>query len=216
MATTFAFLGMLLMSMLVALLAALQLGDLFLVADELAPMIGAVAGFTVVSLAAFAAIHVLTRKPGPVTAVALALAVLAVAPAVLPGLIGPERLPIALALVVPAWLAVLVQWGLVRQRMMRATGQSDLTRWPWYTTFTAALAVLNPYGLSFIQSTFRHSATELSWELTASITAGGLCALLLAAWVEYYVRDRILNRRVAEPPRDRAPDPYLQEAHDAR
>ena len=202
MAATIAFLGMLLMSMLVALLAVLQLGDLFLAADEFAPAIGALAGFTMVSLLAFAAVHALTRKPGPITAVALVLAVLAVAPAALPGWLGPYSLWVALALVVPAWLAVLVQWGLVRQRLMRSAGQSDLTRWPWYTTSVAALAVLNPYGLSFIQSTFRHSPADTQWGLTAWITAGGMAVLLVAAWVECYIRDRILNRRLdaSQPP----------------
>ena len=210
MSAVFAFLGMLLISILVALLAALQLGDFFLANDEFVLVIAGVVGFTTVSLAAFAIAYALARRHGALTAVALVLALLAFAPVALPGLmqkiadrstnpysIGVENTSITIELVVPALLAVLVQWGLVRRRWLRIAGEEELTRWPWVTTGIACLVILNPFGLAFASSTLKHSATEWLWELTASITAGVLAALLVMAWTECYIRDRMLNRRLA-------------------
>ena len=50
----------------------------------------------------------------------------------------------------PALLVVLMQWGLVRRRFLRATGADDLTLWPWLTTAAAGLAILNPIGLALV------------------------------------------------------------------
>lgn len=228
MAAAFAFLGMLLISMLVALLAALQLGDFFLANEEFVVVIAVVAGFTLLSLAAFAIVYAVTPRAGPLTTVALILALLALAPVALPSLIqkvadrstnpysvGVENASIVLELVIPALLAVLVQWGLVRRRWLRSVGGDDLSRWPWFTTAVAALVILNPYGLAFIQSALQHSATDWLWELSASITAGVLALLLVAAWLECYIRDRILNRRAGQAASSPRAEGLLQEAHDA-
>jgi hypothetical protein len=230
MATAFAFLGMLLVSMLVALLAVLQLGDFFLANDEFILVIAGVAAFTILSLAVLAIAYAVTPNAGLIAGVALVLAIVAVAPVALTGLIariadrstnpytlGVEKTAITLELLIPALLAVLVQWGLVRRRWLRSVGESDLTRWPWFTTVVAALVILNPFGLAYLQSTLQHSATDSLWALTASITAGVLCALLIAAWIECYIRDRILNRHSAAAvpdARDATADPFLQEARD--
>ena len=141
MATTFAFLGMLLMSMVIALLAALQLGDFFGVGNEFAWVILAVAGFAVFALLVFALAYWLVRRADLLIWVAWVLAGLALAPLVLPELaqtiadrsanpttVGAENVAITLELVIPALLAVLVQWGLVRRRFLRSAGQDDLTR----------------------------------------------------------------------------------------
>src|SRR6267154_2758060 len=161
MAAVFAFLAMLLISMLVALLAALQLGDFFNANDEFSLVILGVVAFTSVSLAVFALAYRVTRRAGVLTAVAVILVSVALAPAALPGLIrkiadrshnpytvGVENTYITLELIVPALLAVLVQWGLVRRRWLRAHGDEELTRWPWVTTAVAGLVILNPFGLA--------------------------------------------------------------------
>ena len=152
------------------------------------------------------------------TFVALVLAAFALAPVALPGLIqmiadrstnpytvGVENTSITLELVIPALLAVLVQWGLVRRRWLRAAGEDDLTRWPWITTAVAGLVILNPFGLAFLQGTLKHSASDFMWEFTATVTAGVLGALLVMAWIECYIRERILNRRLAASPSPQEP-----------
>ena len=210
MSAVFAFLGILLISMLVALLAALQLGDFLFANDEFVLVIAGVAGFAAVSLAVFAVVYAVAQRDVVLTAVTLVLAVLALAPVALPGLIqqiadrstnpysiGVENTSITIELVVPALLAVLVQWGLVRRRWLRLAGEDELTRWPWITTGIACLVILNPFGLAFVSSTLKHSATDWLWELAAAITAGVLAALLVMAWIECYIRDRMLNRRLA-------------------
>src|SRR5437764_14217370 len=166
MAAVCAFLGMLLISMLVALLAALQLGDFFSASGEFGLVILGVVAFTVFALAVFALAYAVTRRAGVLTAVAVILAIVALAPAALPGLIqkiadrsqnpftvGVENTYITLELIVPALLAVLVQWGLVQRRWLRAHGDEELSRWPWITTAVAGFVSLNPFGLAFLQGT---------------------------------------------------------------
>ena len=64
MAAVFAFLGMLLISMLVALLAALQLGDFFNASGEFGLVILGVVAFTTFALAVFALAYRVTRRVG--------------------------------------------------------------------------------------------------------------------------------------------------------
>jgi len=222
MAAVFAFLGMLLISILVALLAALQLGDFFNASGEFGLVILGVVAFTSVSLAVYALAYRVTRRAGVLTVVAVALGIVALGPLALPGLIqkiadrshnpytvGVENTYITLELIVPALLAVLVQWGLVRRRWLRAHGDEELTRWPWVTTAVAGLAILNPIGLAFLGGTLNRSGGNLLWELVATVTGAGLAALLVMAWIECYIRERMLNRRLGAPaPRDAAPDEF--------
>jgi hypothetical protein len=224
MAAVFAFLGMLLISILVALLAALQLGDFFNASGEFGLVILGVVAFTSVSLAVFALAYRVTRRPGVLTVVAVILGVFALAPLALPGLIqkiadrshnpytvGVENTYITLELIVPALLAVLVQWGLVRRRWLRAHGDEELTRWPWVTTAVAGLVILNPIGLAFLGGTLNRSGGDLLWEFVATVTGAGLAALLVMAWIECYIRDRMLNRRLGAPqpaPREVAPHEF--------
>ena len=88
---------------------------------------------------------------------------------------GVENTSITLELVIPALLAVLVQWGLVRRRWLRAAAEDDFTRWPWIATAVAGLVILNPFGLAFLQATLQHSAADLMWEFTATVTASRPC-----------------------------------------
>ena len=226
MAEVFAFLGMLLLSMVVALLAALQLGDFFNASGEFGLVIFGVATFTAFALAIFALVYSIAPRAGVLTAVALLLALCALAPVGLPGLVqmiadrstnpytvGDENVSITLELVIPALIAVLVQWGLVRRRWLRSAGDDDLTHWPWVTTIVAGLVVLNPFGLAFLQATLKHSPTDFMWEFTATVTASVLGALLVMAWIECYIRERMLNRRMAaNPPPEEPPNGGKAEA----
>jgi len=226
MAAVFAFLGMLLISMLVALLATLQLGDFFNANDELGLVILTVVAFTIVALSVFALAYRITRRAGMLTVVAVFLAAVALTPAALPGFIqkiadhsnnpfavGVENTYITLELIGPALLAVLVQWGLVRRRWLRLHGDEELTRWPWVTTAVAGLVTLNPFGLAFLQATLNRTGGDLLWEFVATVTGGALAALLVMAWIECYIRERMLNRRLASPPlapHDATPDELHQ------
>jgi hypothetical protein len=218
MAAAFAFLGIWLISLVVALLAALQLGDFFGANNEFGLVILGVMGFTVFALLVFALAYAMARRATVFAFVALALAAVAIAPAALPGLIqaiadrstnpytvGIENISIALELIIPALAAVLVQWGLVRRRWLRAAAEDDFTRWPWLATAVAGLVILNPFGLAFLQSTLKHSGGDFMWEFTAMVTGAGLAALLVMAWIECYIRDRILNRRLAVSPSPQEP-----------
>ena len=114
MAAAFAFLGIWLISLVVALLAALQLGDFFGANNEFGLVILGVMGFTVFALLVFALAYAMARRAAVFAFVALALAAIALTPAALPGLIqtiadrstspytvGIENTSITLELVIP-------------------------------------------------------------------------------------------------------------------
>jgi hypothetical protein len=218
MAAVFAFVGMLLISLVTALLAAFQLGDFFGANDEFILVIASVAAFTIVAMAAFAGAYTVARRASLFIRVALALAALALILVALPGLVqkiadrstnpstvGVENTYIMLEFIVPALIAVLVQWGLVRRCWLRAANDDDLTRWPWITTAVAALVILSPFGLAFLQSTLKRSGGDFMWEFTATVTGVVLGLLLVMAGVECYIRERMLNRRLAASPPYEAP-----------
>ena len=60
----------------------------------------------------------------------------------------------------------------------------------------AGLVILNPFGLAFLQGTLNRSGGDLLWEFVATVTGGALAALLVMAWIECYIRERMLNRRL--------------------
>ena len=209
MAAAFAFLGMLLLSLVVALLAALQLGDFFQAGDELLMVIAAITVFAMISIAIHAAVYAQAKRPSVLNALALALAILAAAASLWPGAAGriaalsSNRVAegagpsaVALELLIPALFAVLVQWGLVRRRWLRAAGEDDFSCWPWLTTAVVGLGILNPIGLSFAWPALQASARDF----TTLVTAGGAFALVVMGAIECYIKSRILRRRLGVPP----------------
>jgi hypothetical protein len=206
MAAAFAFLGIFLTSLIVAELAALSLGDFFGANDEFVVVLAVVAAFTILSGAVFAVCYATLKRARALNWVAVLLALLAVVAVAAPGLVGwianfstnpftvgEEEVSIAFELAIPALLAVLVQWGLVRRRYLQVSGEDDLTRWPWVTTVIAAFALLNPLGLTFVLASFQR--VDIMWAFMASVTAGTVAALAAMAGVEYYIRGRLLHWR---------------------
>ena len=81
----FALLATLIVSLVVALLAALQLGDFFRAGDELLAVLIAVAGFAVLSITVLATGYRLAKRPRTLSAIAGGLALAATALALWPG-----------------------------------------------------------------------------------------------------------------------------------
>ena len=219
MAAFVAFVGTLLLSLVVSLIAALQLGDFFGSGDEFVLVLGYLLVFGTAAFVIFAIGYRLAPSLRVLNLLAFALAMLALVPPATPGFVhriaehstnpytvGIERTYIRIELLVPALIAVLVQWGLIRGRWLRAAGEEDLTLWPWLTTAVAGLVILNPLGLTFLTDTIKHSPTDLLWQPIAIGTAGVLAALLVMAWVECYIRGRILDRRQAAGAPEAGPD----------
>jgi len=210
MVAVFAFLGMLLLSLVVALLAALQLGDFFRASEEFVPILTVIAIFAAAVIVVFAIAYAMATRVRAINVIAAALSLLALALVALPSLVeriaerasnpftaGVENASITLELLVPLLLVVLVQWGLVRRRWLRAAGEEDLSRWPWVTTVVAGLLILNPFGLALVSSALQRSASDFMWPYFAGLTAAAAGALVVMAAVECYIRGRILRRRLA-------------------
>ena len=213
MAAVFAFLGIFLTSLLVAELAALSLGDFFGANDEFVLVLAAVAAFATFTTVIFAVRYANAQRVRALNGIALLLALLTVALVAVPGLVswiaafsgtpftvGEEGVSIALELLIPALFAVLTQWGLVRRRYLRMVGEDDLTRWPWVTTVIAIFVVLNPFGLTFILATVKQTSGDIMWQFMSTVTAGSVCALVVMAGIECYIRGRILRRRKGSNP----------------
>jgi hypothetical protein len=205
-----AFLGILLMSLVVAMLAALQLADFFRATEEFILVIAVIAVFSGIATAAFAIASVAARRAGTFNLVAFGLLVLAFVMVSVPALsewiaarssnpfsIGPAlELQIVLEILVPSLLVVLVQWGLARRRWRRAAGEEDLTRWPWITTVVAGLAILNPFGLAILASALKRDPGDWMWQFWTMVTSAAIAAVVVIGGIECYIRARILRRRV--------------------
>ena len=87
MAAAIAFLGMLLLSMVVALLAAFQLGDYFGATDEFVVVILILAIFAIVTIVVFAVSDAVAKSAQALNWVALTLALSALAPVFSPRLV---------------------------------------------------------------------------------------------------------------------------------
>ena len=206
-----AFLGTFLLSLFVALLAALQLADYFAATEEFGLVLIALPVFVTICLLAFIAANVWARQPRVFNAVAAGLALLAFIPLAFPALvktaadrstnpfsIAIENTAVALEFIVPALVAVLVQWGLVRRRWLRLRGEDDLSLWPWIATMVGGLAILNPYGLDIIGQAISYGPTNWLRDMVRTIALGGVAALLAMVFLETYIRGRMLRRRLAQ------------------
>jgi len=213
MSTVFVFFGILLVSLVVSFLAALQLADFFQATEEFIAVMMALLAFEFVALLIFAVAYAAVRRVGWLAAVAVLLCITVFALVALPSLMdikagraaladsfSGKSLAVSLELLVPAIIAILVQWGLTRHRWLRMRGLDDLSPWPWVTTVVAGLVILNPAGLSVVVATIRHSPTDWLWGMGATLTAGGVLVLTAMALVEYYIRGRMRSRRLGARP----------------
>jgi hypothetical protein len=64
----------------------------------------------------------------------------------------------------------------------------------------AGLIVLNPLGLNVMAAAFEQSATDWFRQFWTWIAAAGAVAVLVFGWVEYYIRGRMLSRRLGAGP----------------
>jgi hypothetical protein len=208
MSAALAFTGTFLLSLFVALLAALQLADYFGANEELILVLMTLPVFAFVSLLAFLVVNAVAKRPSAFHWIALLLALLALSPLALPILVqmiadrstnpftfGIENTAIVIELIVPALIAVLVQWGLVRRRWLRIRGEDDLSRWPWVTTIVAGLVILNPVGLDILGQAITYRASNWMRELMRTVALCSAAALIAMTLIEYYVRGRMLRRR---------------------
>jgi hypothetical protein len=207
------FLGTFLLSLFVALLVALQLADYFAATEEFALVLMALPVFVTICLLAFIAANALARQPRVFNAVAACLALLAFMPLAFPALvktaadrssnpfsIAIENTAVALEFIVPALVAVLVQWGLVRRRWLRLRGEDDLSLWPWIATVVGGLAILNPYGLDIVGQAITYTPTNWLRDMVRTIALSGAAALLAMVFLETYIRGRMLRRRATLGP----------------
>ncbi len=206
-----AFLGTFLLSLFVALLAALQLADYFAATEEFALVLITLPVFVTICLLAFIAANVLARQPRVFNAVAACLALLAFMPLAFPAFVktatdrstnpfslATENTAVALEFIVPALVAVLVQWGLVRRRWLRLRGEDDLSLWPWIATIVGGLAILNPYGLDIIGQAISYGSTNWLRDVVRTMALTGVAVLLAMVFLETYIRGRMLRRRLAQ------------------
>jgi hypothetical protein len=208
----FVFLGTWLLSEFVALLAALQLADHFGATDEFVAVMLAIMAFAVIAIVAFAVAYRFAKRAGVFAWIAIALgavvAALVLTPTALdmfparasnPYTIAIENVAVSIELLVPAFIVLLAQWGLVRRRFLRVRGEDDLTLWPWITIVVAGLAVLNPFGLRVVGAALAQSPTDWLRGVWLVVALSGAGVLVVMSAVECYIRARMLRRRALGP-----------------
>lgn len=207
MAAAFAFLGMLLVSLLVGVLVALQLGDFFITGGEFSYVISVLVVLVTISMGVLVAVDAKAKSASTLCLAAWMVAAAEVALIAVPGsvqwianhstnpyTINTEQTAYRLEMALPAVLAVLTQWGLLRRLRLRTAREDDLARWPWIATVVAGLAIFNPPGLAVIWTALFQRG-EMMWSLFATV-AGVLAAVLVViAVIECYIRGRIRRRR---------------------
>ncbi len=209
-AAVLSLLGTLLLSLFVALLAALQLADHFRAVEASLPVFAALAVFGAAVLGIFMAVSATSQRvrslnlsaAGLVLAVAAGTVAWIAAAGWLSGRTPPlpdrDRLLLALGFAAPAVLLVLVQWGLMRRRWLRLRGEEELGLWPWGATAIAGFAVLNPLGLEVLATALGQGpGGGLRPVWAAAALGSGFAAVVMAA-LECYIRSRMLRRRLAQ------------------
>ncbi|MBM3528637.1 MAG: hypothetical protein FJX62_11130 [Alphaproteobacteria bacterium] len=211
MAAVLAYSGILLASLVVASVAALQLADFFGAGDEFVLVMAIDAAFAAGAMLTFAAFSVLADRVRTLHLTAALMMLIALLLVSTPGLrewiaassgnpfktAREQELQITLEILVPSTLAVLVQWALVRRRWLIAAGEEEMTLWPWIATAATAFIVLNPFGLAVTSLALRQeTAGWLNdlWSATVAVTVG---ILIVMAAAECYIRSRIRRRRTA-------------------
>lgn len=71
------------------------------------------------------------------------------------------------------------------------------TRWPWISMVLAAITILNPVGLAFLESAIKYSPTDWLRDLSVIIVLSGAAILLLIGFIEWFIRRRLAARRMA-------------------
>ena len=116
-----------------------------------------------------------------------------------PYTVGIENTYVTLELMIPALLAVLVQWGLVRRRWLRAAGErgSDALALG-HDRAWRGLVILNPIGLAVVAHDAANAPGPTACgSIFATVTAAVAGVLVVMASIECYIRGRILRRRQA-------------------
>lgn len=208
-----AYVGIFLLSLLVALLAALQLADYFGATEELIAVLMALPAFVSGAMLVFVVVARLARQVAAIDGAAALLAALAFAPLAMPGLVeeaadrasspftvGTDSRNILIELIVPALLAVLVLWGLVRRRWLQLRGENGLSRWPWIATALAGFAILNPGGLEVLGQAVAYHPGNMMRDLARMVAFGGIGLLIAAGLIESYIRGRLQRSRPSAQP----------------
>ncbi len=204
MSAVFAFLGMFMLSMLVAILAAMQFADFFQVTEEFALVLVGLPVLVCTTMLIFLWTYAAASAARTFRWVALAQAAAAIAiMAILlirrrPGgtaALSTTDIRLLLELLVPALIAILIQWGLVRRRWLLLRGEDDFSHWPWVTTVLGGLAIINPLGLEYVAYGLRQTASDRLHSPAALLPWVGAAMLVAMLLIECYIRTRMMRRR---------------------
>jgi hypothetical protein len=199
---------MYLLSLFVALLAALQLADYFGATDGFIAVLIAVAIFVTIAMLVMAVAARHARRAATIDVAAALLALLAFAPlALYAGADAPagrfavltESRAFLVELIVPTLIAVLVLWGLMRRHWLQRRGESGFSRWPWIATALAGFAVLNPAGLELLGQAVAYRPGDAMRDSARMATFGGLGLLTVFVLLESWIRDRMKRRARPAP-----------------
>jgi hypothetical protein len=152
------FAGVYILSLVLAYAVGMQVAEYFLLQDEFIVVMFALALFSFVVIAVFAAIYIVQPKVNWLGYGAIGLALVAFGIEELPALgdafarrstnpylVGSAQdRAIAASLLLPAFVMLLIQWPLLRRHWLIARGLEHRMLWPWFTIALACFARAQP------------------------------------------------------------------------
>ena len=210
MRTVLNFIGVYLLTLLIALFIAIQLADFFGSQEEFIAVLMAQVLFSLIAIVTFALVY---RFAGSVRALGLAAIGLAAAALLLeelpalveaiatrstnPYLLGSAQdAAITAELLIPAFILVLMQWRLLRRRWLVAHQRDHRSTWPWITMVVAGAVLCNRLAMEVIGSAVRQAPDDMlaNFWLKICVAVGAL--LIGLGIMEWTIRRRRLSERV--------------------
>ncbi len=209
MRTILIFVGIYLLTLLIALFIGIQLADFFHSQEEFIAVLMAQVLFSLAAIFTFAIVYRLAASMRALGLAALGLVIAAVLLEELPALsqmiatrstdpytLGTAHdIAIAVELLIPAFVLVLIQWRLLRWRWLAAHKLEDGSTWPWITMVVAGAILCNRLAMEIMSSAVRQAPDDMLAAFWLKISIAVAAVLICLGIMERNMRRRRLARR---------------------
>lgn len=192
-----------LVSLLLAGMAALSIVEFYHAGEEFIVIQMVIVVYSIVTIATFAVTYLRARTRRSFAIVAVTLAAVAIGieeiPALAQAVVNRTSSPykggfeqdveISIALLVPIFIIIVLQWQFALRRWLRASGQTMRSRWPWIATAVATIMIFSTAGLQVIHGTF-FSGEQLTRNIAQFMLMIAAAVLAVIAVAEWWIRKR--------------------------
>ncbi len=210
MQTILTFIGVYILTLLIALFIGIQLADFFHSQEEFIAVLMAQVLFSLAAIITFAIVYRLAANVRRLGLAALGLVIAAVLLEELPALAemiatrstspytlgSAHDVAIAAELLIPALVLIVIQWRLLRWRWLVAHNLEHRSTWPWITMVVAGAVLCNRLAMEIISSAVRQAPDDMLAAFWLKISIAVAAVLICAGMMERNMRRRRLARRM--------------------